>query len=177
MVLLEKKVALPIEKAYMQLKDILLQKKCKIIEDKPPEYLLVKQGSLFGTSPKSAKKIVNFQLSSEGNITKITGSTEITPDWKNITLYGTILAAFLVGIFMWIAIDLQNYLQTAKPNNWSWILPTNSYIDPSSTTHLIQITIALAIFLIITIAAEILIAFYVYSRKKQFAQECLNAIN
>ena len=154
----------------MQLKNILLKNKCKITADKPPEYILVKQGSLNGIIPKSAKKTVKFYLFSEGSGTKITSSTEIASDWTNLTLYGNILAAVLVGMFLWIAVDMQNYLQTAKSGYWGWLARAYGYPDPLDTMFMINVTRTLAIFLAAAIAVEILIAIYVYPRKNAFAE-------
>ena len=74
-----------------------------------------------GISPMSAKKVVSFNLSTEGSETKITSSSQIAADWKNLTLYGSVITAFVIGIFVWITIDMNSYIETAKPGFWAWI--------------------------------------------------------
>jgi hypothetical protein len=173
----EKSLPVPIEQAYAQLKTILHKNKCKIIEEKPPQYISIKQGSLNGILPKSAKKTVNYYLYPEGTGTKITSSSKIASDWTNLTLCGNILAAFLAAIFLWIAADIENYTQTAKPSFWTWLAKAHGYLDLQYTTFMINLTRASAIFLALTIAVEILIVIYVYPRKNAFAQETLQALH
>lgn len=171
--LTEKTVLLPIEQSYIELKSILLKDKCRIIEEKPPQYILVKQGSLNGVLPKSAKKTVKFYLVPEEAGTKITSSTEIASDWTNMTIFGNILAGVLAAIFFWIAADMQNYLETAKAGYWSWLAQGYGYPDPVNTMFMVNLTRALAIFLVAAIAIEILIVLYVYPRKNTFAENAL----
>ena len=168
---------LPVDQAFNELKNILLKEKCKIITEDPPKYILVKQGSLNGVLPKSAKKIIKFYLSSEGTGTKITSSTEIASDWTNMTLFGNMLAAVLAGIFFWIASDMQNFLETAKASYWSWLAQGYGYPDLSNTLFMINVTRALAVFLVVAIIAEILIVVYVYPRKNAFAEITLTKLN
>jgi len=172
----ENSLPLPVEQAYARLKNTLIKNKCIIIEEKPPKCILVKQGSLNGIRPKSAKKTVNFYLFPEGTGTKITSSTKIASDWTNLTLIGNILAAVLTAILLWIAADIENYMQTAKPNSWTWLAQAHGYPDLQYTTFMINLTRATAIFLALTIAVEILIVIYVYPRKNAFAQETLQSL-
>jgi hypothetical protein len=127
--------------------------------------------------PKSAKKIVKFQLFSEGDKTKISCSTEISSDWTNITLFGNILAAILAGVFLWIASDMQIYLKTAKADFWSWLAKAYGYPDVSNTMLMVNVTRILAIFLVAAIIAEILIVVYIYPRKNVFAEITLARLN
>lgn len=173
----EKTVPLPIEQAYAELKNILLKNKCKIIEEKPPQYISVKQGSLSGILPKSAKKTIQYSLSPEGTGTKITSSTKIASDWTNLTLFGNIFAAVLAGIFLWIAFDMENYILTGKAGFWNWLARAYGYPDIYYTMFMINVTRAIAIVLVLTIAAEILIVIYVYPRKNAFAEETLQALH
>ncbi len=173
----EKSIPLPIEQTYTQLKNILLKSKCKIIEEKPFQCISVKQGSLNGILPKSAKKTVKYYLSPEGTGTKITSCTKIASDWANLTLYGNILAAVLAGIFLWIAADMDNYMLTAKPSFWTWIARAYGYPDLRYVMFMINVTRAIAIFLALTVALEILIVIYVYPRKDAFAQETLQVLH
>ncbi len=161
---------LPIEQAYTELKNSLLKNKCKIVEEKPVKYIQIKQGSLNGVLPKSAKKTVKFNLSSEGAGTKITSSTEIASDWTNMTIFGNILAAVMAGILLWIASDMQNYLETAKAGYWSWLAPGYGYPNFSNTLFMINMTRALAAFLVVAVIVEIIIVTYVYPRKNVFAE-------
>ena len=166
----------PIEQAYTRLKKILLDSNCKPLAEKPPNYICVSQGSLRGILPMSAKKVVSFYLSSEGSGTKIASSSQISADWKNLTLYGSVLTAVLIGIFMWITIDMNIYIETARPVFWAWLAQMYSAYDSLGATFMIRLIQSLAIFLALTIVFEILVVIYVYPRKNAFSRQVLEKI-
>ena len=151
--------------------------KCKINAEKPPTWIQAKQGSLSGVLPKSAKKIIEFQLYFEGTGTRITSSTRIDSAWTRLTIFGNVAAAIVVGLFLSIASDMQNYIENAKPGFWTWLARAYGYPDLRNAIFMIEMTRALAVFLILAIAAEMLIVVYVYPRKEAFAQEILRAMD
>ena len=62
--MLEQNVSLEIDKTYAKLKVALAQKGCRITSYESPKRILVKQGSLWGMSPKTAKKNIEVNLTS-----------------------------------------------------------------------------------------------------------------
>jgi hypothetical protein len=174
--LLDKTTSLRIDQAYQQLRNTLLENKCKIIEESPPHYISVVQGSLNGILPKSAKKTVTYQLGSKNSGTEIAATTKIASSWTNLTLYGNILAAALAGIFLWIASDTESYNQAHGPVFWQWLAQIYSAASQEQGLFMINIIRAAAVFLILAIVAEILIVIYVYPRKDAFARETLRSI-
>ena len=107
--MLERTVSLKIEEAYANLKAVLVEKGCKVLSEEPPRQISVKQGSLWGISPKTAKKTVNVNLAPVDSGTRVTFSSKLASDWKNITAVGCALAAVLVGVCLWIAADLSRF--------------------------------------------------------------------
>ena len=107
--LLERTVSLEIDKAYAVIKTAFTDKDCKIISEQSPNMILLKQGSLWGISPSSAKKKIQVNLESVNSATKVTCSSHLSSDWKNITLIGCVLAAVLVGLCLWMAYDLKYF--------------------------------------------------------------------
>ena len=166
-----------IEQAYSRLKKILLDNNCKINAEESPNYIRVTQGSIMGIQPKSAKKIISFYLSNDNSGTKIESSSKIATDWKNLTLYGSVLAAVLIGIFMWIAIDMNKYIETDKTSFWAWLAQIYGTHDSWGALLMIRVTQALSIFLALTIVFEILIVIYVYQRKNAFSRQVLEKMN
>lgn len=130
-----------------------------------------------GILPISAKKIVSFYLSREGSGTKIASSSKIATDWKNLTLYGSIVAAILIGVFMWIASDMNNYIKTARSGFWVWLVQLYDTHDPWGAIFMINIIQALTVFLAIMILFEIVIVIYVYPRKNAFSKRVLEKIS
>ena len=113
--LLKRTVSLGIDKAYADLKAVLLEKGCKIISEEPPKQILVKQGSLWGMSPRTAKKTIAVNFAPVDSGTQVTCSSRLSSDWKNLTIVGCALAAVLVGLCLWITFDLNAFMVTQKP--------------------------------------------------------------
>ena len=173
----ERKISQSVEQTYASLEKILVAHKCKINAREPPRYIQVTQGSLIGISPMTAKKVVSFSLSADGSQTKVESCSEIASDWKNLTLYGNVITALVIGVFQWITLDMNNYINSAKPGFWAWIaqiFETPSMEAAVLVSNLIQ---ALALFLILVIIFEIIIVIYVYPRKNAFTQHVLEKIS
>jgi hypothetical protein len=83
------------------LKVALIKKGCKAISEEPAQ-ICFKQGSLWGISPKTAKKIVTIKLEPVGDGTQVKCSSKLASDWKNITLIGCALALALMGVCAWM---------------------------------------------------------------------------
>ncbi|MCW8802611.1 MAG: hypothetical protein OQK81_04565 [Candidatus Bathyarchaeota archaeon] len=173
----ERKISRTIEQTYYSLEKILVDGNCKINVKDPPSYVEVTQGSLMGVSPMSAKKVVSFSLSADGSTTKVQSSSQISSDWKNLTLYGNVITAFVIGVFLWITLDMNNYIQTAKPGFWAWI--AQIFESPNMETAILVSNLiqALAVFLVFVVLIEILIVIYVYPRKNAFSQYALEKIS
>ena len=172
----ERNVGLETEKAYADLKALLLRKGCRIVAEEPPTFISVKQGSLWGISPRTAKKVVRYRLSPVDSGTRISCSSSLASDWKNLTIIGSALAILLMALCWWITADLEAFMITQKPSYWSWIATVDSYIDFQTGQMLVSLTGMLAVFLAIIIALEAVIAVYAHLRINTFAEETLNAL-
>ena len=146
------------------------------MSEEPPRQILVKQGSLWGISPKTAKKLLQFNLTVANSGTKITCSSRLNSDWKNLTIIGCVLAVVLVGICLWIGFDLGTFMATQNPSFWSWIVTINSNVDFQAGQALVNLTRALTVFLIVVILSEIAIAVSVYAGIDRFAEETLDLL-
>jgi hypothetical protein len=169
----EKITSLSIEQAYSRLKAILLKNNCKIVEENPPELITVKQGTLNGILPRSAKKVVRFHLFVETEGTKVVSDTKIADDWKYLTLFGSVFASVLVGVFVWVAMDMEKFLETAQSSYWTWLSQAFGYPDLYKTLFTINVFKVAAIFLFGTIIFEFVDVLYVYPRKEVFAHGML----
>ncbi len=172
--MLERTVPLEIDKAYADLKKALLAKDSKLISEEVPNQIVVKQGSLWGISPASAKKTVKTNLTKIDSATKVTCTTQLSSDWKNITIIGCVFAAVLVAICLWITFDLNTFMVTHSVSFWSWLITTNGAADFQIGTAFIGLTKALALFLSVIIVVEIAIFVYVKAKIDSFAQDVLN---
>jgi hypothetical protein len=174
--LLERTVALEIEKTYAELKALLLKRGCKLLAEEPPELISVKQGSLWGISPKTAKKVVTYRLAPSDSGTRITCSSSLASDWKNLTVIGTALAVLVAAVCWWIAVDLDTFMVTQQPSYWSWIATVDGYTDFQTAQMFAGLARMLAVFLTIIIAIEAVVAVYAHFRINAFAEETLDAL-
>jgi hypothetical protein len=175
--LIERTVNLGIYKTYSDLKAAFLEKGCKIISEKPPLQILLKQGSLWGISPRTAKKTITVNFASAESETNVTCFSHMSSDWKNLTVIGCVFGAVLVGLCLWIIFDLDTLLVTQKPSFWSWLVTINGSVDLQIVHAFMNLTNALATFLSVVIVLEIGILIYVHSRIDRFANELLEAFS
>ncbi len=173
----ERNIGLEIEKAYADLKALLLGKGCKVVAEEPLTFISVKQGSLWGISPRTAKKVVSYRLSPVDSGTRISCSSSLASDWKNLTIIGSAFAVLVMALCWWIAADLEAFMIMQEPSYWSWIVMVDSYIDFQTGQMLVGLTRMLAVFLAIIIALEAVIAVYAHFRINVFAEENLNELS
>jgi hypothetical protein len=168
--LLKRTFSLEIDKAYSALKASLAEKGCKIISEDPPKHILVEQGSLWGMSPTTAKKTVDVTFKAVDSETQVTCSSRLSSDWKNLTMVGCTLAAVLVGLCLWMALDLSMFMATGKHTFWSWLATVNGNVDFAVAQAFVNLTKVLAVFLSVIIVLEIAVVAYAYAEIDRFAQ-------
>ena len=168
-------VNLGIDKAYTDLKATLLEKGCRIISEDQPKQILVKQGSLWGISPKTAKKTIAVDLEAVDSGTQVSCSSRLSSDWKNLTIVGCALAAVLVGLCLWMTFNLATFMVTQKPVFWSWLITVNGSVDFQAGRALVSLTKALTVFLSGIIVLEMVIVFYVHSGMDRFTDDTVNS--
>ncbi len=169
----EKNVSLEIEKAYSELKDFLLKNKCTVIAEEAPTYIVVKEGSLWGISPRNAKKTISYRLISQDSGTQIVSYSSWTRDYKNLTITGIVFSVFLAILCLWISVDLQTNVVTLKPTYWSWLANTQGFLDLQKAQLFINLTKTLAAFLILSLILEAIVVVYAHARKEESAEESL----
>lgn len=174
--LVEKTVDLEVEKAYLDLKKLLIEKEFKIVDDEAPTLISVEQGSLWGISPLTAKKKVNYRLESVDSGTLITYSSSLASDWKNLTIIGSAISMVVALLCLWISMDLDAIMTTQKESYWSWIAIVDGYIDVHTVQILSGLTKILTVFLAIILIAEVVTVIYVHSRINTLAEVTLNAL-
>jgi hypothetical protein len=119
---------------------------------------------------------MNYRLAPADSGTRVTCSSSLAADWKNLTIIGSALAVVVASLCAWIALDLDALVATQQHGYWSWIATVNGYIDPQTAQMFTSLTRMLAVFLAIIIAAEVVIVVYVHSKLNTFAKETLNAL-
>jgi hypothetical protein len=174
--LVERTVELEADEAYAGLKAVLVEKNCKVTAEEAPARIVVQQGSLWGISPVSAKKNVDYRLASVEGGTRVTGSSALASDWKNLTIIGCVLSVIVVALCLWMAADLDALVATQQQGYWSWIATVDGYVDVQTAEMFAGLTRMLAVFLATILGAEIAIVVYVQTKINKFAEEALNAL-
>ena len=169
-------VDLEVTKAFAELKDVLVKNHGAIVSEEAPTKILVRQGSVWGISPKAAKKMVIFRLLPLDFRTKIVSSSSWTRDYKNLTWVGSVCAVALALICFWISDSLVAYVATSKPNFWSWLADTQGSIDLQRAQLFIDLNRYLLVFLSVTLILEIAVVVYAHSRIDAFAEESLRKL-
>ena len=171
--MLERSVSLTVEDSFSKVKDAFMVKGCKVVSEQSPTQIDFKQGSLWGIAPQTAKKIITVTLKQDNEATEVKISTRLSSDWKNVTLFGCIFAVVLIGLCVWIAVDLTGFRATLEPSFWSWIIAGHSATDLAAAKAFVNLTWGLAAFLSFVILLEAVIVVYVRYRIDSFAIEAL----
>jgi hypothetical protein len=172
--LLARTINLKIEEAYPKIKKAFVEKGCKLVSEESLKQICFKQGSLWGISPKTAKKTINVNLENFGEKTGIIFFSKLASDWKNITLIGCSLAFVLIGLCVWMATDLTRLIATEVPGFWGWLVTVNGNFDLLATQAFVNLTWGLAGFLSLVIVLEAAIVVYTQTKIDSFNEKILN---
>jgi hypothetical protein len=163
------------QETYTNLKTKLTQHKCQIIAEDPPNTVSAIQGSIWGTSPKTAKKKITYTLQQTPEGTNITSTTSLTSAYINFTLVGCVFSVALIALCGWIALDLQGYAANGA-GFWSWLSQTGSQFDADKASVFIRLSGILAAFLVGSLAVEAYIVWKVHRGIEVFAQDMAKAL-
>jgi hypothetical protein len=147
-----------------------------VLSEEPPSQICSKQGSLWGIMPKTAKKTVKINLDPAEGGTKISCSSKLASDWKNITLIGCAFAFVLAGVCVWMATDLTTFLVTREPSFWSWLVTVGGNADLLAAQAFVKLTWSLTIFLSVIVLLEVAIVVYVRSKIDAFGEDVLTQL-
>lgn len=175
--LLERTINLTIEDAYPKLKAILVEKGCRVVSEQEQRQIRFDQGSLWGVMPKTAKKTVNVAFKPIDDETCVKCTSALASDWKNITLIGCALAFVLVGVCVWMAIDLNSTLTSHVPGFWGWLVTVEGNVDVVAAQAFVNLTWGLAAFLSAIILVEAAIVVYVRYRIDAFTEDALKMLS
>ena len=172
----ERIVSSEINQTYAKFRQLLLGKNCRVISEEVPNCIVVKQGSVWGISPKTAKKVITCRFSSLESGTRITISSKLASDWKNLTIIGSVLSVFVAFVCLWIKMDLDALVASRGLGFWSWIAMVDGYVNVQVAQAFAGLAMVLAVFLIVVLALEVVIVFYVKHKMDEFAEETLSFV-
>lgn len=141
------------DNAYTLLRAVLEKHGCRVASESP-QNLVAYQGSLWGLSPRTAKKTIRFTLEPQESKTVVSYRSSLASDWRNITLFGCVVAVVLVGVCVWMALDLTQFMADGNPSFWSWIITANGIVRFETGEAFVNLAWSLAVFLVVIIALE-----------------------
>lgn len=174
--MLERVFDLTVQETYKKIRTALAEAKCSNIIEDPPKQIVAMQGSLWGISPQTAKKIVKIDLEPENNVTKIVCISKLSSDWKNVTLIGCLMTIILIVLCLWMAIDLNGFILTNNPSFWSWLVD-GAYVNVLAGRALINLSWGISAFLFIVLVLEAAIVIYAKSKIDSFAEIILHTLS
>jgi len=175
--LFERVVSLEIRKAYEELKNVLLKNDCKIITEELPKRIIVEHGSLWGSSPKGAKKRISFNLISYDSKTRIVSVSSLDSDWISVSVLGYVLLIIFIFIFGWMAMVLEARITVERQSLGGWLAEKLfGYAGYQVALAIADLLRILAIIFFVTLIVDIIIGGYIYVRKDSFSKEILNLL-
>jgi hypothetical protein len=174
--LFERVVSLEVQKAYEELRNILLKNNCKIIAEEPSKSITVEHGSLWGVSSKGVKKKISFNLLPHNSGTRIVSISSLTSDWINISIFGYGLIGIFAFIFGWIAIDLEALITARRGSFWGWLAEAFGYTGFQEALVVVNLFKILSIFSVIVLIVSMIIDIYIYARRNSFSEEVLRLL-
>jgi hypothetical protein len=165
------------EKAYAKLKAILLENGCRVVAEEPSTFLEVRQGSLWGISPRAAKKVISCRFVPMDSGTRVTLSSRLASGWKNLTIVGSVLAVIVASVCWWISLDLEGFITTHQASYWSWLTTSDGYVSYEFAQTFAGLSRWLGVFLIVVVILEALIFAYASKKIDAFAEDCLKSVH
>lgn len=165
-----------VEKAYEELKDLLLKRNCKIVSEEQQKFIQVEQGSVWGMSPKGVKKVISFHLSSRNSGTRVASTSSLTSNWLSLCAIGYMIFAVLISIFWWIAVDLETYVTAQRGSFWGWLAEAFGYTGYQQALALINYFRIFSVLLAVGLIASVVIDVVIYVRRNSFAEETLRLL-
>jgi hypothetical protein len=166
-----------IQETYTNLKTKLKQQKCQIIAEDPPNTILAIQGSIWGTSPKTAQKKITYTIQQTPKGTNITNTSSLTSAYITFTVVGCVFSVALLALCIWIALDLQAYAANGVVVGfWGWLSQTGGQFDADKAAVFIRLSWILVTILVGSLSVEAYIIWKVHSGIGVFAQDMIKAL-
>jgi hypothetical protein len=160
------------ERAYEELKKVLLANKCKIISEDPPRSITVEHGSFWASRTRDVKKRVNFILIPMGSKTKIVAYTSLTEDYVALSAFLSVLLFIIILINVILLINVESLL-----NTWGWLI--DLFYGSGYTRNIQDALNIVRIYIMFSVIAFVLCIIwdvYAYTRREAFAEEVIRSL-
>jgi len=184
-------VSMDVSRAYEELKKLLREAKCRIVEEEPPNKIVVEHGSVLAFSPINVEKVVAFTLTPVDSTARIVATTSLTSDYKNIVILGFVIPAifsFLIWILGFLLVlevnttlDLIERLLRDASQSLPPYIPASIRTQLETTPASLRADIELVntvlnaylFFIIIVMVVGAVLEIYTYWKRNSFAEKIL----
>ena len=161
-------VKLPLEESIVRLKKLLLEKGAQLIREES-DSITVKQGSIWGVSPTSAKKIIRFEVSTDKTDgTKIVSNSKLSKDYIRFTLLGIVLTVAVMLVCLWISFDL-SAVAMDHANFLGGVISSSA----RAFRLLSEVTLLFSVFLAVTLVLESVVIINIHRKIETFVRKIL----
>lgn len=158
--------------AFNKLKSALTRQGCKVRSEQPPAELVVVQGSLWGTTPKTCQKTLTYHLTQKEQTTEITSFATLTSSYRYFTIAGCTFSVVLLVLCSWIAIDLSS----SAPSVWGWLATSHGQFRADVAQVFTQVTSVCTAILGLSLGLETVILLRVHRGIHTFADSLLTEL-
>ncbi len=148
---------------------------CKINTAIPLTKLEVQQGSLWGTSPKTALKTMSFELAQVNSGTHVNATSALSKAYVRFTAVGCVFAVTVMLLCAWIRADLVSISSGQRDTAWSWLVTSETHININGASTLANLAGYSAIFLAVVLVIEAVIVLYVHRNVDCVSEEIMQA--
>ncbi len=152
LVLPQKVLATQIDQTFARLKALVTERKIRTVSEQPPTHLTTLEGSVWGTSPKTAQKKTTYTLTQHPAGTRIQSHAALSRAYLLLTLAGYVACGVLMVVCIWMGLSLDG---AGALVGLGWVL---------------------AVFLAIALVAETIVLLWIRARLQASTEEILNAL-
>jgi hypothetical protein len=161
-------VSMDVSKAYEELKKILREFKCKIVEEESPNKIVVEHGSAFAYSPMNAEKIVTFILTHVDSKTRIVAATQLTSDYKQFIILSKVFGFLAFLILYGVRFGVVDTLINLAKRLAGYVPP-----DIEAMVEMLNVLLFIAIAMIVI---DTIWDIYIYWKRNSFAENVLKLL-
>jgi hypothetical protein len=172
--LIERIVSLDPQKAYEELKNLLMRNDCRIVREEPSKTIVVEHGSVLGRTPKSIEKRITFTLIPYENKTRIISVTSLTKDMTYLTISIYVMWVAVLIAFGFLVAEMISFVSSIRQIIIKNPLMSLYFYDIyHNLLYASQIIIILYIIAIISLIIGVISTIYIYLRRERFSEEIL----
>ena len=172
--MIERIVSLDPQKAYEELKNLLMRNDCRIVREEPSKTIVVEHGSVLGVTSKSIEKRITFTLIPYENKTRIISVTSLTKDMTYTIIFIYVMSVAILIAFGFLVAEIISFVSSIRQIIIKNPLMSSYFYDIyHNLLYASQIMIIIYILAIILFIIGVISTIYIYLRRERFSEEIL----